>query len=148
MHYFLLQINSLAEVKMCADDTSILASHTVNDDFMKMINLLLLYISKWFQGDYLSQNTQRTSIIRFTLTKLSHSLNLIYADQDLTELDTLRFLSLHLMWKPHTDFLLCKLGTACFVTRRISNALRTNSIKNPHSYFHPIIKYDIILWAN
>jgi len=52
---------------------------------------------------------------------LHHHLNLAYADQALTDLDTLKFLGLtcdnHLIWKFHLVFLLCKLGMACFVIR-------------------------------
>ena len=45
---FTLQIDSLAEVIMFADDTSIHVSHTGYDDFMKVFNLVCLYISKCF----------------------------------------------------------------------------------------------------
>jgi hypothetical protein len=82
-----LQINSLAEMKMFTDDTSILVSHTKYDDFIKVFNLVLLHISKWFQ----------TSTVRVTHNKFSHyPLNLVYADQALTEFNTQNFLGLHL----------------------------------------------------
>ena len=59
-------------------------------------------------------NVEKTIIIRFTPTKFSHyPLNLVYADQPPTELDTLKRFGLqldkHFTWKPHVDFLLCKL---------------------------------------
>jgi hypothetical protein len=44
---FPLQMDSLAEVIMFADDTSILVSHTGYDDFMKLFNLVWLHISKF-----------------------------------------------------------------------------------------------------
>jgi len=43
---FPLQINSLVEVIMFADDTNVLVSHTNYDDFMKVFNLVMLHISK------------------------------------------------------------------------------------------------------
>jgi len=67
---------------------------------------------------------------------LSHSsVNLVYANQPPTELNTLKFLGLHLdniMWKPHIHFLLCKLGTACFVIRRLSHVLGIDAIKTAY----------------
>ena len=61
-----------------------------------------------------------------------------------TELDILKFLGLHLdnhlTWNPHTDFLLCKLGSACFVISRLSHVLGTDAIKTPYySYIHSLI---------
>jgi hypothetical protein len=80
-----------------ADDTSNLVSHTNYSDFMTVFNLVLLHISKWFQANQLTLSVQKTSIIRSTPTKLSlYPLNLVYADQALTKLDTLKFLGLHL----------------------------------------------------
>jgi hypothetical protein len=53
------------------------------------------------------------------------------------------------MWKPHTDFLVCKLGAACFVITRLSHVLGIDAIKTAYySYFHSLIKHDIISWGN
>ena len=94
---FLLQINSFAEVIIFADDTSNLVSHTNYSDFMTVFNLVLLHISKWLQANQLTLNVRKTSITRSTPTKFSlYPLNLVYADQALTKLDTLKFLGLHL----------------------------------------------------
>jgi hypothetical protein len=91
---------------------------------MKVFNLVLLHISKWFKANQLVLNVEKTSIVGFTATKFSHyPVTLVYVDQVLTKLDTLKFLSLHLdnhlTWKPHIDFPLHKLGIACFVVRRL-----------------------------
>ena len=81
INFFPLQINSPAEVIMFATDTSILASHNNDDDFMKVFNLVLLHISKWFQANWLILNVEQTSIVRYNLTKFSHyPLNIAYAD--------------------------------------------------------------------
>jgi len=89
---FPLQIDSLAKVIMFAYDTSILVSHTNYDDFMTVFNLVLLHISKWFQAYQLTLNIEKTNNVRFTPTNFPHyPLNLVYADQSLTELDTLNF---------------------------------------------------------
>jgi hypothetical protein len=92
-----LQINSLAEVKMFADDTSILISHTKYDNFMKVFDLVLLHVSNWSQANQLILNVEKTSTVSITPTKFSHyPLNLEHADQALMEFNTLNFLSLHL----------------------------------------------------
>ena len=93
-----MQIDSLAEMIMFADDTSILVSNTNYDDFMTVFNLVLLHISKWFQANQWTLNTEKTNNKRFTPTNFSHyPLNLVYADQALTELDTINFSGLHLI---------------------------------------------------
>jgi hypothetical protein len=91
-----LQINSLDEVKMFAADISILVSHTKYDDFIKVFNLVLLHVSKWFQTNQSILNAEKTSTVRVTPNKFSHYPQyLAYADQALTELNTLNFLGLH-----------------------------------------------------
>jgi len=63
---FPLQSNSLVEMILFADDTSILVSHTNYDDFMKVFNLV---ICKWFQANQVALNVEKTSIVRFTPIK-------------------------------------------------------------------------------
>jgi len=48
---------------MFADDTSILVSHTNYDDFMKVFDLVMLHISKWFQSNQVTLNVEKTSIV-------------------------------------------------------------------------------------
>jgi len=57
-----------------------------------VFNLVLLHISKWFQANQLTSNIEKINNIKFTPTNFSHyPLNLVYADQAPTELDTLNF---------------------------------------------------------
>jgi len=79
---------------------------------------------------------------------LHYCLNLAFADQAVTDLDTLKFLGLHgdnhLMWKFHLVFLLCILGTACFVIRRLS---LVDAFKIAYySLVYSLIKNGIIFW--
>jgi hypothetical protein len=101
---------------MFADDTSIC---TNDDDFMKPFNLVLLHISKWLQANHLILNLDKRSIIKFTPTKFSrYSINLVYADQAVSELDTLKFFGLlqdhHLTWKPHIGFYFVHGAQLCY----------------------------------
>jgi hypothetical protein len=53
------------------------------------------------------------------------------------------------MWKPHTYFLVCILGTACFVIRKLSHILGIDTIKTAYYFYvHSLIKHDIISWGN
>ena len=69
---FPLLINSLVEVIMFSDDTSILVSHSNYDDFMEVFNLVLLHISRWIQANQMTLNVEKTSTVRFTPIKFSH----------------------------------------------------------------------------
>jgi hypothetical protein len=104
---------------------------------MKVFNLVLLHNSKWFQANQVTLKIEKTSIVRFTPIQFSHfSVNWAYADQAVTDLDTLKFLGLHLdnhlSWKSHIDFLLCRLGTACSLIRRLSHLLGIDAIKTAY----------------
>ena len=72
-------------------------------------------------------NVEETSFAIIPTKFLYYPPNLICADQDLTELYTVKFLGLHLdnhlLWKPHVDFILHKLDTACFVIIRLPHVL-------------------------
>jgi len=110
-----LKIKSLAVVIMFADDTSIPVCHSDCGDFKRASNHALLHICEWFQSNHMMLNVEKTIIVRFTPTKFSHyPLNLVYADQPAIELGTLKYFGLwldnHFTWKPHIDFLLCKLA--------------------------------------
>jgi hypothetical protein len=123
---------------------------------MMIYECLTLYCHtvKWFKANPSVLNVEKTSIVRLTPAKLSHyPVMLVYVDVALTELDTLKLLGLyldnHLSWKPHIDFVLHKLGIACFVIRRLSHVLGIDAIRTAcYSCFHSLIKYDIVVWGN
>jgi len=52
----------------------------------------------------------------------------------------------HMNWKQHTDQIHQKLNAACFVTGKLFPALDSVTLQSIFfAYFHPIIKYGIIL---
>jgi len=54
-----------------------------------------------------------------------------------------------LYWKPHTDRLINKLSTTCYVIRSVKPYVNTNAIiMIYHSLFHNIMTYGIIFWGN
>lgn len=114
----------------------------------------MLHICKWFQGNQVALNVEKTSIVRFTPIKFWHFLvNWGYADQAVTESDTLKYLGLllanHPTWKSHIDFVLHRLCTACFDIRRLYHLLGINAIKTAYcSNSHSLFKYGFIFWVN
>jgi hypothetical protein len=73
----------------------------------------------------------------------------VYSDQTLTELDSLKFLGLHIdsqfTLKFHIDLLLHNLSIACFVVRNFSYALGRDAIKSAYfAYCHSLIRFIII----
>ena len=51
----------------------------------------------------------------------------------------------HLTCRSHTDLLLYKLSTACFIIRRLYHVLNSDALGITHfGYFHSLIKYGII----
>jgi hypothetical protein len=150
--YFTLKINTIAEVIIITDDTSISVCHDNYDEFKNMLNSVLLHISKWFRGNHLTLNVEKTNVLRCTPMKLvQYPLNLVYFDQ--TELDNLKFLGLlidsHFTWKFHIDLLLHKMSTACCMVRKLSHVLGRDAIKSAYSsYSHSTIRYGIIFHGN
>jgi hypothetical protein len=124
IHDLPLEISACADVIMSADDTSILISHQNYDDCTESFNHALIYLSKWFQANQLILNVGKINVVKFTTSKSScYQLNLKYAGKILTKLDSLKFLGMHidnyLIWHTHIDFLLQKLSTVCFFSKKI-----------------------------
>lgn len=88
---FPLKINTIAEVIIFADDTSILVCHDNYDEFKNVLHSVLLHISKWFRANHLPLYVEKTNVVSCTAMKLvQYPLNLVYFDQ--IELGNLKFL--------------------------------------------------------
>jgi hypothetical protein len=130
VHDFPLQSDSHTEVMMFADDTSILVCHNNYDEFIEVLNHVILRITKWFKVNWLALNIGKTSVVRFIPTNFTYyPLNLVYIDQTLTELDNLKFLGLQL------DNDLMGFSTACLIKRRLSHILGIDAIRS--AYYAP-----------
>jgi hypothetical protein len=107
---------------MFADATRITVSHTNYDDFIEVLNHVILCITKWFQGNQLALNIQQTKSCKIHPYQFHIlSFKFVYVDQTLAELDNLKFLGLqlnnHLPQKLQINLSLNKLGNPCFVIR-------------------------------
>jgi hypothetical protein len=93
-------------------------------------------------------------LLNFYLTKLQFfPLDLIDADQILSVTDTIKFLGLyldsHLSWKSHTNVLVRKLSSVCYVVRELSNILNIVTLRIVYfAYFQSLLNYGISFWGS
>jgi hypothetical protein len=120
-------IDMYPSIVMFADDT-ILMSNDKYDELNQNFNSLLIQVSKWFQANQLVLNVGKPTVFKFTSSKSTfYPLNLFYANHSLTEAATIKFLGLQLdsqlTWRAHTNFLLNKLSSVCYIMRRLVHIL-------------------------
>ena len=82
-----------------------------------------------------------------------YPLHLIYADQTLSVTDTIKFLGLHLdshlSWKSHTNVLVKKLSSVCYVIGKLSYVLNIDALRIIYfAHFQSLINYGIIFWGS
>jgi hypothetical protein len=101
---------------------------------MKVFNPVLLCISNWFQANQLTSIKKKTSNIH------SYHILTVYANQALTELETIKFLGLHLdnhlTWQPHLKLSTSQIGH-CLLCYKIIPLLHTDAIMTAHYAFFP-----------
>jgi hypothetical protein len=68
-----LKINAVSEPILCADDTSVVISSRNFKDFCSLLNLVLSHIIKWFSGNNLVLNSDKTNVMKFVTKNSSHS---------------------------------------------------------------------------
>jgi hypothetical protein len=81
-------------------------------------------ISSWFHNNHLVLNLGKTHLIKFTTPKaLEYTLSVTYNNLSLRADDNVKFLGMyldcHLNWKQHSENLVKKLNTACFMLRKL-----------------------------
>ena len=143
----------MSEPILFADDNCVIISSRNFKDFCSVSNLVLSYIIKWFPAKNLVLNLDKTNIMKFITKNSSHSaLHTGYEKKYIKETMNTKFLGLkidnHRNWKCHIEEMIPKLSGACYAVRmgHISNI---NTLKSIYiAYFHSIIKYGIIFWAN
>jgi hypothetical protein len=158
---FLLYINDLPAIikkkaipVLFADDTSILFTHHNFEDFHRNSEIVLGNVNTWFKNNYLSLNTEKTHYIHFkTKNSQPNNINLHLENNRIFNTQSTKFLGLivdnMLSWKPHINYLINKLSTACYVIRSIKPYVNTNAIiMIYHSLFHAVMTYGIIFWGN
>lgn len=132
-----------------AVDISILISSNCYEELKRNFDEVLYNTLKWFQANKLVLNREKTKMVKFTPANFSYSPSQITFTEDLpAERNDIKFLGLQmdsqLSWKLHTNYLLHKLSTLCFIIR-LSHILNIQTMRTVHfAHYHSLVKYGII----
>jgi hypothetical protein len=112
-----LTISKLANLILCADNTSIIISNTNPEEFKNNINSVMTEIINWFKSNLLTLNCNKTHFLQF-LTKKHNEIKMQISASNtiITNIKSTRFLGLIinsiLSWKDHIVELTSKLNKA------------------------------------
>ena len=101
----------------------------------------------------LSLNIDKTHFRQY-VTKNSSLFNvyITYKTKKIANICNTKFLGITLdntlTWRTHTDTIILKLSSACFMIRAVRYFLSHESLKIYYSYFHSIMEYGIIFQGN
>jgi hypothetical protein len=138
---------------MYADDTSVLITQKNEADLQDKVKLVLASMMEWFSANGLVLNMEKTNIMKSTPSnRLNMAFQIIHQDKLLTEINHTKLLGMELNkninWKSHIQKLLPKLGSACYLIRRMSPFCNLSTIKMIYfAYFHSIMEFGIIFWG-
>jgi hypothetical protein len=110
-------------------------------------------MNKWFNANLLSLNFDKTYFMKFqTKNNFLNEIN-ITNNKIISNTSNLKFLGIiidnTLSWKSHIDMIVPKLSQACFIATVIKPFLSWDTLKMIYyEYFHAIITYGLIFWAN
>jgi hypothetical protein len=151
---FPLTINKLAHLTLYVDDTSVIITNTSQESFQNNINLAMTEIGKWFRNNLLTLNCEMTHFVQF-LTKNQNALKIqiVASNSIITNTNSTKFLGLvidsTMSWKEHIIELTSKLNKACYAIRTLKSLMSPDVLRILYfSYFHTIMTYGIIFWAN
>jgi hypothetical protein len=127
-----LEISTISEVIMFADDTSILCTDKDCNNLKSELNVVFTHMSRWFQSNQFALHLDKTKMIKFIPTSgTGYPLHTLFFNKMVEEVETIKVLGLqldnHLTCKGHRDLLLYKLNIVGFLMRKLSYIL---SIKN------------------
>jgi hypothetical protein len=121
-------INNLSKPTLFVDDTNIIFTHPNLTVFKEEINIVFEKIIKWFQINLVSLNSNKTYYMHFmSKTNYAVNVNINYQTNQINKVYYTNFLGLTLdstlPWKPHTDQLISKLNSACYVIRSLKSIM-------------------------
>jgi hypothetical protein len=118
------------------------------------LNLVINCIFKWFQNNRLVLNLNKTHMVKFTSPKtLVYPLHTAYNNQALNVIENIKFLGMnldcHLTWKQHSDNLVKKLSTICFILRKLLPIVNKQVLRMVYfAHFQSQVGYGIIFWGS
>jgi hypothetical protein len=136
-----LYINDITKVSvngtkifLYTNDTSIIVTNSKYNDYKSAMNKLFYEVNTWFRTKLLKLNVNKTCILQFmTLYHDDHGMynNISYKLPANSE--CIRFLGLNidnkLSWKNHTNHLVTKLSSSCFIMRTMKHNV-TRKLEN------------------
>jgi len=148
-----LQINSLAEPILFAEDTSVLIYNRNFIDFSTSANLVLACMIELFSASMSVLNLEKTNIMKFvTINQPYCALTISYKDKSIEEVN-LKFLGIqidsHLNCKNHIYQIIPKPSVACYMVRQIYHICNNVALRSIYfAVFQSTASYGIILWGN
>jgi len=142
------------KIILYADDTSIIVSDPILENFEIKIANIFEDINKWFKANQLTLNYNKTNYLHFSMrNKRDHEVKLIYQGNYIKSSSNTKFLGLSIddspSWKAHMEQMISKLNTACFVLRTIQALMSLETSRMVYfSYIHSILSYGIIFGGN
>jgi hypothetical protein len=149
-----LGINTYSKPVLFADDISVLITENNLYNLQTISSSILIHMSKCFAANGLSLNTDKTNVIKFSLSHLQEDLFQVpYRDKEIKEVSNIKFLGLetdeHLSWNTHIEQIIPRLSSACYAIRSMFHFSNMDTLKMIYfAYFHSILKYGIMFWGN
>jgi len=154
---FLLCVNDLPKIinnksipMLFAYDICILFTNSNLAIYSKDSHTVFECINKWFKGNFLSLNLEKTHYIYFiTRNNTTTNMKIGYDNKLIPSLLHTTFLGINiesaLSWRTCIERLISKLSTACYIKPYMSH---TTLIMMYYSLFHSIVNCSLIFWGN
>ena len=108
----------------------------------------------WFMANRLKLNMEKTHIMRFnTHSQYTEVLQLGSQNTLINAVNATKFLGIELdaniNWKNHVIKLIPRLGSACYLIRKLHASCSIDTLKLVYyAYFHSVMEYGVMLWGN
>lgn len=149
-----LSLNISSPSVLFADDTSVLVENKDSEKISESLINILGTLEAWFQLNGLNLNISKTHMMQFrTKQSKGEQIKIIHNNQDIEEIDSVKFLGLNLdknlSWQAHIEYLANKLGSFAFAMQVLATATDMDTRKVAYtSYFESVIRYGIVFWGN
>jgi hypothetical protein len=104
-----------------------------SDYFQNSVNDVFLDLHYWFKANKHNLNSHKTNFKKFTINnKTIININTGYGNKTTEEVLTTKFLGLQIdgnfNWKKHTEYIIPKLSSACFIISTITPLLKADDL--------------------
>lgn len=156
---FILYINDLPKgipqpLTLFADDSTITIPCKSVDTYESDINDSINLMVKWLDDNNLKINLTKTKLIHFNQRINSKSnLKIHYDDQLIEEVETAKFLGLHidkkLNWKTHIEMLCKKISQSAYALHTLSSIIGVEALLTAYyGLAESHLRYGVIFWGN